>query len=325
MTVAKVQHYVPQFILRNFGNGKKDQLWVFDKATGRTFTTNAKNIASESRFYDFESSGRHITLEPYLCKVEDDAKPILKRIIDTDSLAALDNTDKATIARFLSIQLTRTRTFREQWREFPRMLREALATRGDQVAEGSPAANLIRDISEDDVKAETGRFMLEAPRTMAHHFLSKDWVLAATTRNRPFLTSDNPLALQNMADRPGYGTLGLNVPGIEVYLPISPVRALAIWCRSLTGTIFQVAAERRHVARIGFGDDDLEERVVALARAMSTGHPLTYSRRNVENFNSLQVAQSERYVFSSTNDFSLAKKMLATNPDLSKGPRAQAN
>ena len=51
MAIAKVQHYVPQFLLRNFGNGKKDQLWGFyDKTSDRSFPTNAKNVASESRF-----------------------------------------------------------------------------------------------------------------------------------------------------------------------------------------------------------------------------------------------------------------------------------
>jgi hypothetical protein len=52
--MAKIQHYVPQFLLRNFGNGKKDQVWVYDKIDGRSFPTNAKNVASESRFYDFQ-------------------------------------------------------------------------------------------------------------------------------------------------------------------------------------------------------------------------------------------------------------------------------
>ncbi|KQY90736.1 DUF4238 domain-containing protein [Pelomonas sp. Root1444] len=46
--IAKVQHHVPQFLLRQFGTGQKDQLHAFDKATGRTFVTNAKNAASES-------------------------------------------------------------------------------------------------------------------------------------------------------------------------------------------------------------------------------------------------------------------------------------
>ena len=35
MGIAKVQHYVPQFLLREFGNGKKNHLHVFDKLTGR--------------------------------------------------------------------------------------------------------------------------------------------------------------------------------------------------------------------------------------------------------------------------------------------------
>ena len=47
--ISKVQHYVPQFVLRNFGNGKRDQVYVFDKRNDPTFATNVKNVASESR------------------------------------------------------------------------------------------------------------------------------------------------------------------------------------------------------------------------------------------------------------------------------------
>ena len=35
-SIAKVQHYVPQFLRRNFGAGKKDQLHVFDNPNART-------------------------------------------------------------------------------------------------------------------------------------------------------------------------------------------------------------------------------------------------------------------------------------------------
>jgi len=63
------------------------------------------------------------------------------------------------------------------------MLREAFEARGDRVVEGSQAAELIRDLSNNDVKAETGRFMVEASQAFVPHFLSKDWVLAATSGN----------------------------------------------------------------------------------------------------------------------------------------------
>ena len=326
MKTAKVQHYVPQFLLRNFGNGKKDQLWVFDKTTGRSFSTNAKNIASESRFYEFEYAGARLSLEPYLSKIESSAKPILSHVLRADSLAGLNATDRATIAVFLSLQLTRTRTFREQWRELPKMLRDALDAKDDRVADDSQAAEMIRDISDDNVKSETGRFMVDAPKALAHHFLSKDWALAATTRIDPFVTSDNPLALQNVIDRPHRGNLGLGVPGIEIYLPLSPVRALAMWCRSLTGAVLQASAahpgrSRHDSGGVGHGP----EGVIELAEALSTGRPLAYSRENVENFNSLQIARSERYVFSFTNDFELAKEMLEAHPSLRAGPRMEAH
>ena len=33
--IAKIQHYVTQFLLKQFTIGKKPQVWVFDKTTGK--------------------------------------------------------------------------------------------------------------------------------------------------------------------------------------------------------------------------------------------------------------------------------------------------
>jgi hypothetical protein len=315
MTIAKVQHYVPQFLLRNFGRGKKDQLWVFDKTTGRSFFTNAKNVASESRFYDFEVDAETISLEPILTKVESDAKRVIEKILDADSLGTLSQEERGQLSVFCSIQMARTRNFREQWLSFPRMLREEFARRGDQVAKGSQAEQLIQDLSENEVKADTGRFMLGAPEMFAEHFLSKHWVLAATDTKHPFQISDNPLTRQNMIERPFRGNLGLTVPGIEIYLPLTPTRALAMWCTSLTVPILEREEELRKAAP-GYAE--------ALAEALRTGNPLAYAEENVTNFNSLQVWQAERYVFSSTEDFALARDMVASSVKLRTGPRMRS-
>jgi hypothetical protein len=309
---AKVQHYVPQFLLRNFGTGKKHQVWVFDKVSERAFLTHPKNIASESRFYDFEANGTLLTLEPYLSKVESAAKPILEGIGRLDSLAGLDASMKGTLAEFLSVQLTRTRAFREQWSALPGMIREAFASRGEVVADGSQAADIIRDLSANEVKSETGHFMLEARQLFAHHFLAKGWVLLSTTKKQPFILGDHPLALQNMVERPGRGNLGLAVPGIEIYFPLSPVRALALWCRSLTGLALRLR-----------GDRSGERLAASIASALSTGRPISCSNENVENMNSLQLAGSERYLFSCKNDFESIKEILRTHPASKAGPRLQ--
>jgi len=323
MTIAKVKHYVPQFLLRHFGNGKKDQVWVYDKSTNRSFPSNTKNIASESRFYDFEYKGQPRTLETWLSELEGQAKSVISSILEADTLSALDEEQKLLLAQFLSVQLTRTKTFREEWNAFPRMLRERFEKSGDEVAPGSQAEDLIRDLTENDSKEQTARVIFDAPEDYAAHFLEKDWVLAATTRKHPFLLSDNPLTRQNMIDRPNRGNLGLKTPGIEIYFPLSPTRALAMWCPTLTELVHRGALSimaRGEGTTLAHESD--AEGAIALSDALLSGKPVQYSTANVENFNSLQVIWSERYVFSHTNDFHLAESMLGEHPNLKKGPRS---
>jgi hypothetical protein len=114
MTIAKVQHYVPQFLMRNFGNGKKDQVWVYDKSSNRSFPSNTKNLASENRFYDFEYQGQPLSIEPWLSELEGHAKLVISTILDADSLSSLADEQKHILASFLAVQLTRTKTFREE-------------------------------------------------------------------------------------------------------------------------------------------------------------------------------------------------------------------
>lgn len=325
MTIAKVQHYVPQFLLRNFGNGKKDQVWVYDKSSARSFPSNTKNVASESRFYDFEFQGQPLSLEPWLAELEGQAKTVVRSILEADSVSTLAEEQKHVLASFLAVQLTRTKTFREEWNAFPRMLREHLEKSGDKVAPGSQAEALIADIPEKDSKEQTARIIYKAPENYAAHFLDKDWVLAATSRKHPFLLSDNPLARQNLIDRPNRGNLGLTTPGIEIYFPLSPTRALAMWCRTLTELVHRGAlALMTRTGTFATGNSPDPEGVIALSDALRSGRPAQYSHANVENFNSLQVIWSERYIFSSANDFHLAEAMLADHSSLKQGPRSTA-
>lgn len=321
MAIAKVQHYVPQFLLRNFGNGKKDQVWVYDKSSARAFPSNTKNVASESRFYDFEYQGQTISLEPWLAQLEGSAKSVVGFILEADSVDTLADEQRQILAAFLAVQLTRTKTFREQWDSFPRMLREHFQRNGEQVAPESQVEELIQDIPANDLKEQTSRVIYTAPETYATHFLNKEWVLAATTRKAPFLLSDNPLTRQNTIDRPHRGNLGLALPGIEIYFPLSPTRALAMWCPTLTETVHRRAMELKSRSGSTAAAPD-PHGVISMSDALLSGAPVPYSPANVENFNSLQVIWSERYIFSTINDFELAEAMLTEHPNLKKGPRS---
>jgi len=325
MTEAKIQHYVPKFLLRNFGLGKKDHVWVYDKQTARSFQTNAKNVASENRFYDFELGGETYSLESSLSKIESQTKPVIERILNEDSVSGLGAQDRATLGSFLAIQFVRTKAFRMQWADLPRILRNKVESMGSSVAPGSQAEALIQDPSENQLKIDTARMLLDAPSNFGQRFLDKIWFVAKTTNSHPFILGDNPVGLQNHIDTSPYGNLGLAVRGIEIYLPLSSTRALAMWCPSLANQ-FGEAAETisRLPPAIVSGQLKNPDRIVGLDSALRNGSSISYDPPHVMNFNSLQVARSERYLFSSKNDFSLAQRMIDDHPHFSSGQRLNA-
>jgi len=327
--IAKVQHYVPQFLLRKFGNGKKDQLHVFDKHTSRSFRTNAKNVASESRFYDFRIGNEDATLEPMLAELEGVTKPLLGRIIEKDSVSVITDAERELLSTFFAIQFTRTKAFREQMLDVPKMIRANLRSRTEEQGARSRIEEFVTLPDENELKIETAHFMMNAPSTFGPHFLNKDWLLISTTRKSPFIIGDNPLALQNAIDMGPYGNLGLAVKGIEIYLPLSPVRALAIWCPSHKQRIVSFASRLRQ-ARALSQFHILEkirdpEGIEHIARALIGDAPIQYSTENVRNFNSLQVRYAERFVFSSVPDFALAHEIVNSHPSLRTGMRVQIN
>ena len=322
MAEAKIQHYVPKFLLRNFGTGKKDQVWVYDKQCGRSFQTNAKNVASENRFYDFVIDGETYSLEDSLSKIESRTKPVISKILGSDSISVLDLEERNILSWFLAIQFIRTRSFREQWAELPRILRRKLESLGEEVAPGSQAAALMEEPSENQVKIDTARMILAAPETYGPHFFNKVWFLAKTTPSHPFILGDNPVSLQNHVEMEPYGNIGLAVRGIQIYLPLSTTRALAMWCPTIAAEFSEAAENIRSlpssVLAAALKDPD---GILAIERALNSGSTLDYKPTHVMNLNSLQVSRSERYLFSCGNDFSLADRMISDHPIFRSGQR----
>ena len=289
----------------------------------------SKNVASESRFYDFRIEDQDATLEPKLAQLEGATKPLLERILDRDSTSVITDAERELLCTFLAVQFTRTKAFREQVLDIPKMLGEHLRSRSGSQDDSGELEQFIKLPDENQLKIETARFMMNAPRDFGPHFLNKDWLLVATTRKAPFIIGDNPLALQNTIDMGPYGNLGLAVKGIEMYLPLSPVRALAMWCPSHKQTILSNANTLRqmrviapHLIAEKIRDPGGIER---LERALLDDTPLQYSLDNVRNFNSLQVRYAERFVFSSNPDFSLAHEMVNSHPALRTGMRMRSN
>ena len=125
----------------------------------------------------------------------------------------------------------------------------------------------------------------------------------------------------------GYRNLGLAVKGIEIYFPLTPTHALAMWCRSISEGIIRSGEQLLMLrARAPEMLKDLQDgdRLERMASTLKMGAPLAYEPEHIENFNSLQISNAERYVFANGEHFDLARRMLSAHPHLSKGPRVKA-
>lgn len=306
---ARVQHYVPQFILRSFAADRADQVWVFDKATGQKFKTNTKNVAGETRFHD-------PYIEEALERMETKAAGILRPVVRDASLANLGTADRLFLSVFFAIQFLRTRQRRRRWEQLSQDLVETARARGiGPVGDYSPT-------TEDETRLFAMAALLRADE-LAPLFMSKAWMLFSTEATRPFQIGDNPIAMQNMHDHHPYGNIGLGVKGIEIYFPMSRELTLGVWCASLAAEIRQ---GYKNYKRLRQSDSAVVERIVRdplglerLAVGIETGQAIRMTDENVTNHNSLQVEWAARFLFSSTDDFSLAERMLKDNPKYREG------
>ena len=323
--VAKVQHYVPKFLLRNFGVGKKDHLFVFDKRTGKNFKTAARNVAAESGFYDIQFQEHTLTLEPSLAQLEGKAAAIVGKLLAASNVRALSDDDRAMLAVFFSVQMMRTRAAREQWRHMGNVLAKEIRRIAPDNSQELIEKYVGPEPDKNEETLQSIRLIRSAPQKFALHFLDKAWVLLKTDRRHPFCIGDHPLGMQNANPREFCGNIGLAVDGIEIYFPLDPEYALGMWCPTLEAEMRQGLGKLNSLSpSVSLLDSEFAGRKLYLEQTVSAidaGHPLRYLPENVTNFNSIQIANAERYVFASSDDFALVRDMLRSNPELRTGRR----
>ncbi len=263
MSATELQHYVPRFLLRKFGLGKKDRVHVFDKQKDCAFVSNAKAVAAENGFYDFEFMGTPMALEPSLSKLESNAAQHLAQIEESHRLPEPLSEARIQLACFLAVQMVRTRARLNTFNDIGQRMETWLRAQGMNEEYFAPDPK-IGD-GENARKALLARQITNAPKDFAPSLLEKDWLLLQTTRQHPFIIGDSPLAMFNSVDRGPRGNLGLDVEGIELYLPINPQLTLGLVCPTLT----EAALSGTHAYRIC--------RMYARASAVRLPAPATFS------------------------------------------------
>ena len=286
--IAKIQHYVPQFLLKNFTVGKKPQVWVFDKLTDKIFKSHVKNIASENGFYDFAFKGNQYTIEPSLSDIEAHASKIIKEIVRNNTIRHLIDKDMEFLSHFFALQFVRTKQFRQLFKDLSETLGDTLRASGEDISQ-------IKDyveVDESEVELHGIRSVLKSSE-YAPHFLNKSWVLFRTTKGHPFYISDNPITLQNLEDHGPYGNIGLAVQGIEIYFPLSKSLVLGMFCKTHEEEVRKTYKQYKLLKRRA-SDDQLNSAgdipyIAQIMDGFDNNATVPYKIESVVNHNSLQV------------------------------------
>ncbi len=335
---AEMQHYVPRMLLRNFSaNGRGERLHVYDKHQARRLPglTSVSKICKERDYYTLPKTEGRISLEGPLSDLEGSCEPILGKLIAKQSLSVLSAAERSTIALFVAVQLVRVPRMREAHKQIV----AAMVAKAHKI---NPNAKNISEIeaalAEENFKmqsmAQLGEQAMELSRVALHH----QWLLFRAAANTYYSISDCPVIMHNDRTYGPYGNIGFAVPGIQIYLPLSPTLALGLWERGLADEIKQRNARglREHASLrtkylIGINVDrellstQLSEYQRVLARlalvvgGMESGAAVAGEANNTTFFNSLQYTWSYRFLMCTHGHFHLAERMSKEQPHLRKG------
>lgn len=333
---AQNQHYVPKLALRYFlCDDENERVSVYDKHTDRTFVTSIKNVMAERRFNDFHFREWIVSFEQISNRLEEMILPRYRKIIETRRLEGTPQ-EKADLGLLIAFQFTRTRASREWWLDIDGALKakvEALGRKMEDVQGWSP-------MTEDRLKMQHLSSLKRSVAEFAGIIAQKDFMLAESAPGTSFSLGDNPVCLHNEQDFGPYGNLGLAVPGIQIYLPLTPDLLLCAWCPSLLSQgrknldEIKKTVQRETLAALMAGKisgpqmKTIIKRMAqqyqpteALHRAFAEGRPISSDLENLDFYNSLQSMFAYRYIISKDGNFDLARRHNREHPGLRKGKR----
>jgi len=261
-------------------------------------------------------------MDPSFGELEGKAARVINRILREERLPKFDSEDRAVLAVFVAIQFLRVKAARTRITDMNDLLKMKLQSLGTNE---SDIARFI-SFSEEAPKLISMK-LLEKIGDFVPFFFFKTWILLKTTSQARVQISDNPVTLQNHKSFGVQGNLGLGVEGIQIYMPISTKLSLGIICPSHEEEFtkaYKQYAELRQIRpdikeALGQRGALFEEFITG----MREGTPINMVPDNVLNLNSLQVAFSYRFLYSSSDAFDVARQMIRENPRFKTAPRME--
>ena len=338
MGKTKKEHYVPQCYLKNFMiPGTDEKIDVFDKSKVQVrLKQNILDNASERYFYDIDidkilaeaSEDKRISMmeqlgenydvykndkEQHLEKffsnvIEGDYSRVLKSIISKAENASpwyikncycMSEEEQVIMAVCITMQFWRTKKQRVMLEEGITKFSTAMLCKLYNIEYGDKFGRISKEdfettIGKEAMKLQHAEFILNIENILEFSaiFLRHIWVIYINRTDEPFWTSDAPVALNPMPNGWRSGK-GIASRGIEIVLPLSDKVAWGMYDAEMYAPMLSLLSNRGNRMYLEIKD-----------------------KEQIQRFNQLQVIESYRCVYSSSDDFSIAQSMCKEHPNL---------
>lgn len=321
---SQVHHSVPRFVLQEFS--ENDKIWIYDKHTDKSFRTNIRNVMCERDFNAVSFKGVILNYEQRLARLEDVAAPIIRKIVAENSISGLEPGETAKFCTFVAAQMLRAKQHRRSFE----LMRTEMTRRFPGLADEAP----LKDLEPDELdKLSSLQFLSEHLTEFAKHFLVKHAVVLKKACHGSLFISDNPVVFHNEKTFGPYGNIGLAVPGIQIFYPLTSGLAVAFMCPTVVAELeTEISVAKKKVAQMSAetllspkGMTQLQSMHIAAAKAeikraerefdrLTKERAIAVAPDNLLFLNSLQIMQSYRYVASRRGDFDLVAKAMREKP-----------
>ena len=292
---VKKQHFVPQFLLRNFAD-KNEKLWIYEKSTGRSFPSGVANIGCDGYFYDDPEiaavTGEAQFVEKALSRAEGRWSSTLTAVLErvrSQADVGLSPKERSCISQMIALQMVRTPLAREVNDQMRGAMERALRRSFSQDQDDEKAEiSIPKGLSDIDPKNFHIKSMLNHVSIARYQgiFFGHMWNFLRAGQHGRFYTSDHPLSRRPHITGGWMSHSGITSKGIEMSFPLADDVTLLMY-------------DREYFYKMGFMDGKAND---ALAPEM-----LLY-------YNSMQVQESHRFLYSRTSDFEHAETVLKEEP-----------
>ena len=196
---------------------------MFDKHTLKQFKLPPYRAMGEKDFHNVRIGSNVLSFENKFTYIEDRAAPIIAQVVQRKSLASLNPQETAILHMFVVVQLLRSKRRRLDWAAVSGEIKKRWPE-----ADLNPLKEQMTDDEFEKLMALSATFSKLEELTSV--LVSKHSYLMIKDCGGGLYISDNPMVMHNNKQYGPYGNIGLAVPHIEIYYPLSHEVLLAYMC-----------------------------------------------------------------------------------------------